>query len=72
MWILCCTNGNCTFNTMYNIKTIVICGKTIHNIKCIVMDSDKSENLLGISVLKKLGKITIDFNNLELLSDNSK
>ena len=65
-------SGNCTFNTMYNIKTIVICGKTIHNIKCIVMDSDKSENLLGISVLKKLGKITIDFNNLELLSDNSK
>ena len=56
----------------YNIKTIVICGKTIHNIKCIVMDSDESENLLGISVLKKLGKITIDFNNLELLSDNSK
>jgi predicted aspartyl protease len=56
-------SGECP---VIKIKTINIGGIEVKDIKCTVQENGESSLLLGQSVLKQLGEISIDYNNNQL------
>ena len=59
--------GKISQGTIINLKEVSIGGKTIYNIHASVTDNAIAPLLLGQTVLEKFGKITIDYQNLELI-----
>lgn len=59
-------NGEVNKSVRFNIKQLNIGGKIINDIPCAVSTSVNGMNLLGLSALRKLGKIEIDFTKDEL------
>lgn len=60
-------NGNVTQGTVINLKTVTIGNKTLHNVKASVVNNQKAPLLFGESALRQFGKITIDYQNEEII-----
>ena len=60
-------NGDKVESDFYNIKTVEIKNNVVNNVTCNVVSNPNAPSLLGQSVLSKLGKITIDYNNKLLI-----
>ena len=55
-------NGNVNESLRFNLKEIKLGNYTLHNIPCGVSETIQGLSLLGLSALKELGKIEINFN----------
>lgn len=60
-------NGNISQGAIINLSTVTIGNKTLHNVRASVVNNLKAPLLFGESALQQFGKITIDFNNKELI-----
>ena len=61
--------GNISEGTIINLKEVSIGDRTIYNIQASVTHNINAPLLLGQSALEKFGKITIDYENGELIFD---
>lgn len=60
-------NGDISVGRIINLREVKIGNKVLHNVKASVVDNFDAPLLLGQSALKGFGKITIDYENLEII-----
>lgn len=61
--------GEVNMNVIVNIREVQIGDKTIHNVQAAVANSMDGMNLFGLSGIRELGNIRVDFDNLEILTE---
>ncbi len=59
--------GNISEGVIINLKEVTIGDRTVHNIQASVTKNENAPVLFGQTALEKFGKITIDYQNLELI-----
>ena len=59
--------GTISEGAIVNLKEVSIGGRTIYNIRASVVDNVNASLLLGQTALEKFGKITIDYENSEVI-----
>ena len=59
--------GNITEGAIINLREVTIGGRTIYNIRALVTDNVNAPLLLGQTALGQFGKITIDYDNGEII-----
>lgn len=62
-------SGNVNVGTTINLKEVIVGNKTLTNIKANVVDNAQAPLLLGGSVLREFGTITIDQNRESIIFD---
>ena len=60
-------DGSISEGTIINLRTVQIGGETLTNIKASVIHNRLAPLLLGQSALAKFGKVSIDYNNKEII-----
>lgn len=59
--------GNITEGAIINLKEVTLGNRTIYNVRASVTNNVDAPLLLGQTALEKFGKISIDYNNLEII-----
>lgn len=55
--------GNISEGTIINLRSVVIGNREVNNVKATVVENQQAPLLLGQTVLKNFGKVTIDYEN---------
>lgn len=60
-------NGNISEGTIINLKTVKIGDRILNDVQASVVPNQRAPLLLGQTALSRFGKVTIDYNNNELI-----